>query len=485
MPYPAPLQSQAWLERARRAATSLVTLSLLFTVQACSGSVRESSGMAGAAAGADGTAGGGGKGGGALAAAGSPGASAGGAGSPGAGAAGAGADSDVCSKYALRFSADCSDCPFTQLECTCAQGMTFPVAPTRCTTWGQCVEGVNCSQICKAFKPDGSIDSDVFLTTYTDLQSCENQRSCQSDAECPGGKCFHAQGAAQGQCSPATTDSPCLSAADCLSKICVTSVNGKRCEDGALEQPCDSDADCLSGSCPVHAVCPNASGGDITRLFTPLSNVTCLPAFKLCQDHSAGAFCDSAADCRSGVCVRYPADFGVCGDGSVATRCNQDADCASHSCVVPPADVAALAGHTPLGWCTTGAPGEPCATNANCTAGACHAEPEQDPTCTSGALQDPCGNDGECASGICVQLDGPNTVGICQNGLDPALCATDDDCLNHLCLGEGPAGAFGRSHHCTTGENGFGCWLDRDCLSGHCGPPPPGKEGAQGACVAQ
>ncbi len=162
----------------------------------------------------------------------------------------------------------------------------------------------------------------------------------------------------------------------------------------------------------------------------------------------------------------------MCQDGSDYPPCKDDGDCSAGHCVYPPAG---LNTDVPVGWCSNGALMEPCAGTSDCQNGYCYAAPDAVGLCFGGELGDPCIDPSQCKSAICVRLD-PTLDGTCQSGVDPALCASNDDCLNHMCImrpPDQPVGV-GRDHQCNAGTAGLFCWTDADCLSQSC-VPVPGK----------
>jgi len=351
-----------------------------------------------------------------------------------------------------------------------------------CTPWQQCVS-VSCSAVCATVS---SGEETALFELASNVSECLSTRACEHDAECPSGKCYHAVASGPGTCSAATTDSPCLSAADCFSGICVLTSNGGRCEDGKLEQPCGSAADCQGKLCVAAGVC---FVNDVVPLQGPLipagATVNCrIHTGNQCQNGLLGSFCDAPADCQSAICVRLPGGLGRCTDGSPPSACNTQADCKVGSCVLPlPTPPATTAGDLPLGWCTNGGPGDFCGSSADCKAGGtCYATGNEPASCRAGVAHDPCRTDAECQSHICVQLKGAGSTGECTSGSTGDACANDDDCDSQICLLPPNDQVLGFTYHCSSGAAGDPCWDAGDCLSGNCGPPPTGKDG--GLCLA-
>ena len=387
-----------------------------------------------------------------------------------------GADVDIgCSSFGLQLTLGCDDCPQTGLTCDCGNMIAVSV-PGPCTSWRRCVRAVDCTAVCARatqIRTDGG--NPVFELIYA-LFTCENQAACQDSAQCVGGKCFHPEPSGPGMCSFATAGSPCRTGDDCVSGHCV-SVNGTlMCEDGQPGQPCNSAGDCLSGICPHAGPC---SENAKVQIVPPSPTITCSLDGQICQEGRAGEFCDTDKDCQSGICVVFSGGVGVCQNGSVYSPCKDAGDCSSSRCVYPPAGMSAA---VPIGLCTAGAVREPCAENTDCAAGYCYATAGAVGLCAGGDLFDPCTTAAQCKSQICVRLD-PNRDGTCQSGMDPASCATDDDCLNHRCIMRPPGqpAGFGRDHQCNAGNAGSFCWTGADCLSNNC-VPVPGK-GPGGGCA--
>jgi hypothetical protein len=79
---------------------------------------------------------------------------------------------------------------------------------------------------------------------------------------------------------------------------------------------------------------------------------------------------------------------------------------------------------------------------------------------------------------MCAQAMGPGTLGSCSSGAVGDPCGNDDQCTNHLCIVPPNPTVYGFSYKCSAGSNGDLCWLDDDCQSGICGTLP-GKDQGQ------
>lgn len=378
---------------------------------------------------------------------------------------------DACGRFGLKQTQGCDDCPRTALTCDCGNMTSIDILP-RCTIWLRCVRSVDCKAVCAKVAEDGNQPFSVINA----LLDCESKPACQSDAQCLGAKCYHPEPSGPGICSWAGPGSPCHTPDDCLTSHCVRVNDALMCADGQTGQPCNTSGDCFSGICVNAGLC-----GDNARvhIVPPPPTISCQLFGQVCQEGRDGGFCDSAKDCQSGICVTFSGGVGTCQDGSVYSPCKSDGDCRSSHCVFPAAGMNA---DVPLGWCSTGAVMEPCADNPDCQTGYCHTPPGAVGLCVNGEMGDPCTAAKQCKSTICVRLE-PNEDGTCQSGMESATCATNDDCLNHMCIIRPPGqpAGFGRDHQCNGGGPGSFCWTGADCLSGNCAAVPA-KVG--GLCVA-
>lgn len=379
-----------------------------------------------------------------------------------------------CSRFGLKQTAGCGDCPETPLRCDCGNLNSVSVQQ-RCTTWLRCVRSIDCDAVCAKTTDQGQ----PFVPVSESLRACEAQPPCQNDKDCldGAGKCFHPSPTGTGVCSWGIAGSPCLTADDCVTGHCVTVGGALMCEDGQTNEPCNTGGDCMSGICAHGGACDQNAQ---VHTIPPPPTVRCSPGIQVCQEGRNGQFCDSVQDCQSGICVTFSGGVGTCQDGSVYSPCKSDSDCTSKHCVFPAAGMKA---DVPVGWCSSRGVMEPCAANADCQAGYCYTPAGTVGLCAGGELSDPCTDPSQCKSRLCVRLD-PNRDGTCQSGKDPAACATNDDCLNHMCIVRPPdqPTGFGRDHQCNSGLAGYFCWTGADCLSGSC-VPVPGK-GPGGVCAA-
>lgn len=321
----------------------------------------------------------------------------------------------------------------------------YPGSGIDCTTTG-CPSGQECvAGACEPIVGDGMIcapcnDSSQCGGPYDHCLGYPDGsgycgRSCTDDEDCEGGRCV---GTSVGlQCvrfagsmlSCATSTGECTRNSDCGSdQIC----DGGSCvmrptTGNVLGDVCAGDADCQSGLCLAGRCTQSCDWTDATG--------SC----------PSGFYCDADAStsCDVGYCIA-----GGQGTGALGVSCTTDTDCASLHCdggtcsevCIPggalgcPAGYACQIGVLPCrGSCRlSGAPGDPCDSNEDCTSGIC-ATHEDRSFCTG-----LCGESAPCAGGFtCTSFGGGTSLCIPDLGGLGEPCLANDECLSGICATEG------------------------------------------------
>ncbi len=316
----------------------------------------------------------------------------------------------------------------------------YPGSGSDCTTTG-CPSGQECvAGSCQGITGDGTVcspctaDSDCggpadLCIGYPDGRSYCG-RSCASNADCGGDTCAPLTSGGR-QCARVsgmsfTCDAPapggCMTTSDCpAGQVCNAGVCGAPPPGAGLGETCASNDACSSGLC---------LGGTCTQ--------TC-DTNNIAGSCPAGFYCDDdPSTCGSGFCTA-----GTAGGGALGAACSVDTECQSLFCAAGACSQPCVpdgAATCPDGFaCQTGA--QPCA-------GSCQ---------QSGALGDMCETNFDCTSGICATL---GDLSFCTDFCsDTALCPDNFTCT--------PAGD---SSVCVPDGGGLGaqCNVNTDCVSGIC-----------------
>lgn len=319
--------------------------------------------------------------------------------------------------------------------CALYAGSGSDCTMTGCPTGQECVSGS-----CQPIMGDGTVCSpctsnedcggpaDICIGYPDGGRYCG--QDCASNADCGGDTCAALQGGGR-QCARVvggnftctampmgcTTSSDCPVGQQCQGGTCVAGLPG-----AGLGEPCDSNDACSSGLCSNGACTQTCNSNDITG--------SC----------PAGFYCNgSAASCNEGFCLA-----GGPGGGQLGQSCTEDTECASLFCEAGSCSQPC----TPDGAATCPS-GFACQTGALECLGSCQ---------QSGALGDICDTNFECTSGICATL---GDLSFCTEFCTDAMPCPD----NFTCT---PAG--GDSSVCVPNSGGLGaeCANNDDCISGIC-----------------
>lgn len=320
----------------------------------------------------------------------------------------------------------------------------YPGSGSDCTVTG-CPSGQECvSGSCQGIVGDGTICSpcmdsgqcggaaDLCLGYPDGGGYCG--RSCVSDANCDGGRCVGTSGGNQcvrvvgGSPSCSTPTSGCTRDSDCsASQICSSGACVVRPTTGAsLGGSCSAETDCNSGLC-IGSVC--------TQSCDSVNPASSCPSGFYCQN--------DVSSCGSGYCVA-----GGAGAGTIADSCTADTDCASLVCdrgtcsqaCIPggavgcPAGFACQAGTLACeGTChRSGAPGDECAVNEDCTSNICATQGDRS-FCT-----EICDDAMPCPDRFtCTLVGGDTSVCIPDFGGLGSACASNEECVSGICAAEG------------------------------------------------
>jgi hypothetical protein len=277
---------------------------------------------------------------------------------------------------------------------------------------------------------------------------CQFGSPCVFDDDCTSGLCTSGRCAAN--CGngipegPERCDDGNADACGTCNSTCSGSGPGATCP---VDMGCASDADCQSGSCfdgLCVAVCGNGlqEGAETCDDGNASSCGTC---DELCGGDGDGPTCPVGTTCKmNGDCLRGSCSGGlcvpVCGDGfvdpgvvgeegEVVVPSESCDDLNSLSCGTCNATCSgAGTGSTCLG-------GTGCKSNADCASG----------TCDGGTCTNVCGN-GDVEPGEACDDNNTDSCGTCNPSCDLVSpgsdcpfgtgCASDDDCLSNLCIGE-------------------------------------------------
>ncbi|MCB9591570.1 MAG: matrixin family metalloprotease [Sandaracinaceae bacterium] len=351
----------------------------------------------------------------------------------------------------------------------------YPGTGSDCTTTG-CPSGQECvSGRCETAMGDGTIcspcsgDSDCggagdLCLGYPDGGNFCG-RACSSDADCSGDRCLSTSGGVR-QCGRVvgtnvsctmtggcTRDSDCSSGERCSGGSCVPAGMG-----AALGQPCEAQTDCQSGLCRGGACTSTCNWADPTG--------SC----------PSGFYCDA----DDSVCDAAYCTAGSAGGGADGASCGADTDCASGLCAsgrcaapcIPggaigcPSGLACQVGTLACrGSCQrSGALGDPCETNGDCTTGICATRDEGN-FCT-----DFCTPTAPCPSGFSCTPAGDAMVCVPDGGGLGQGCMSNEDCVSGICATEG-----GDTYCSRLCDDAAPCPMGYNCL-------PTGTEGV-GACA--
>jgi hypothetical protein len=196
---------------------------------------------------------------------------------------------------------------------------------------------------------------------------CSGPEQCAPSETCASQKCVG---------GPRGYGSPCTSAGDCVSGLCVKFEVTTFCT-----QPCDTQA------CPGQDECVD---------LTPIQNVesACEPLGARQPAKVLGQVCAANDDCRSELCVE------VAGKGSFCTRkCDATKACPSaFLCQTSPSGDVCVLGRKGLG--------EACASAPECESGLCGPDGSGKPICT-----EPCDPGDPCPEGFdCLTLAGQGST---------------------------------------------------------------------------
>ncbi|HJL15320.1 MAG TPA: matrixin family metalloprotease [Sandaracinaceae bacterium LLY-WYZ-13_1] len=287
---------------------------------------------------------------------------------------------------------------------------------------------------------------------------CESHDDCEGTDTCHGVtglETRHCARFAEGEPTCADLIPECTDDLDCrvdqrcaMDGTCVRRPMGEGCED---------DGECAAGRC-VDGACaapcdPTIDGACGDGLRCARREGACDEGWCVAGAGGAGpgAACTGDADCASGLCAggacRPPCPPDGCGDG--------------RTCRVPDAGCPYCA---PLAE-----PGDPCAMDADCAAGACVAT-DGGPRCAAGPCDEGCPVGFACADGTCV-LD--------AGGFGDA-CEGDADCASGLCRDGACTRTCDSARPCPEGP----CGDDGVCASAAeapddgCGCATPGRGGS-------
>ncbi|GAB5548507.1 MAG: hypothetical protein SangKO_082670 [Sandaracinaceae bacterium] len=322
----------------------------------------------------------------------------------------------------------------------------YPGSGSDCTTTG-CPSGQECVDgTCEAMVGDGTVcapcsdssqcggASDYCLGYPDGAGYCG--RACGSDADCGGDRCVSTSagrqcirvsgstpscaGTAPGGC---TNDGDCAADQICSGGSCVARPTGGT----GLGEACTSDDACNSGLCLA---------GTCTQSCDWLNPGGSCPG---------GFYCDADAStsCDVGYCVR-----GGAGAGGLGDACTSDTDCGTlvcdggvcaQSCIPDgaatcPAGYACAIGALPCrGTCRrSGAPGDGCEVNDDCTSGICAARGD-DSFCT-----ELCTDEMPCPDRFtCTPVGESTSVCVPDFGGLGTSCEDNGECLSGICAVEG------------------------------------------------
>jgi len=296
---------------------------------------------------------------------------------------------------------------------------------------GQCLGGVcDPTQVVAACCPEGEAPT----ACEEDAPRCNDDTTggkegeiCESDADCPGGKCE--------RCQP-----------DCANGLCGASGNYGTCSATGITCP----GTIIQGNC----VCP-ANGLDC-KAGTDLGLAcTCSGADPTPPCTGASSDCDGGSECSADVEPCVP-DSGTCSAGLPNTeKCTIDDNCDTRQCVGGPSA------------------GKPCTDVNNCTkcvggpndGKACNGFDQNKDcnVCRSGtALNERCTIDLDCSG--CDDGVNCNGLELCLNTAGSACGGADSGCrCEPAVLPCGPDFAVCNEGECRGGPNSSGCNVDADC----------------------
>jgi MYXO-CTERM domain-containing protein len=318
----------------------------------------------------------------------------------------------------------------------------YPGTGSDCTTTG-CPPGEECvARVCQRAMGDGGLCS-----------------PCSNGGECNSGVCLgYPDGG--GYCG-----APCGSDADCGGDSCVPTSGGNQCvrfdESGfpscastttgcSRDSDCEADELCSAGDCVPRPTTGNPLGSSCTG-DTDCATRLCIGGVctQSCDWLNTGScpsgfYCDggASASCDSGYCVR-----GTSGAGGIGATCSGDQECASLHCdagrcsqpCIPggaagcPAGFACQVGTLPCkGSCQmSGALGDPCAANDDCTSGICAVEGDRTFCTTLCDASNPCPTGFACEGAGAASVCAPTLGGLGEE------CETNADCLQGICAAHG------------------------------------------------
>lgn len=314
-----------------------------------------------------------------------------------------------------------------------------------CTSSSSCRSG-HCSLV------DGSNTCQVSCTQNND---CDDDEKCARDAsyEASGGGTCVAESICGdnnqplisggvvvcGSSEKCSTDVDCPSPGTCLLGQCT-------CPAGTCEQSCDDADDCAPGlvciddTCSLRRAC--SDNDDCPGDQVCATDAQQWAAGKHCVDPGpaeAGARCDGAGDCVSGLCV----------DGRCELECQTTSDCSSGECVQRALQNGAFALLCATSSCGCSSD-EVCLRDGSCTrAQSCLVEScPNGESCVAGVCRVACSSGADCNSTESCTLSTPEAAYFCSQ--NNCACASDEVCVGDVCVAAAE------------------CRLDSECESGMC-----------------
>ena len=383
----------------------------------------------------------------------------------------------------------------------CAEG-----AGKKCDGSGACLE---CLQPSDCASKVCTIAGECAAATCGDGVKNEDE----TDIDC-GGSCG----------ATCTTNQACLSAADCVDKVCAGSPKkcaAPKCDDGLLNgdetdvdcggscatkcgpgDACEMNVDCTGGICTGSTCAPSCTDGVLNN---SEKGVDC--GGPICMTTCAdGTACDVPSDCDSAFCVD-----GVCCD----TVCNTT--CVACAGALKTSGMDGTCGPAKQGTDPHGS----CDVQASTSCGDATGECDGAGKCEKWPAQTPCGDLASCSNGTQINADSCDGDGACLDGGSVpcglyacgattcnAMCASDADCASNAycagntCVQKKANGVFcAAANQCQSGSCADGVCCNTACnascqacsiaaggvVNGTCSPVPANQDpagdcGANGSC---